>query len=459
VTATLKIYFKKTWDKLAELYGSSIILFVGLMLVLVAIICAALFTFFNSAAPTTLVIAAGENGSVFQRYAEQYKKILAKEGVTLTILPSDGSIDNLKKLADPHTKVDVGFVQSGVVAGIKIDNLMSLGSISYQPLMVFYHGESKRLLSDFEGHKLNIGEEGSGTHALALAILKENGIEPGGNTQLIETMSADPVKDLLEDKIDALFVMGDSASIDLIKTLIKTPGINIYNFTQADGYARRIKYLHKLVLPEGALDLGKNIPVNDLNLIAPSVELIARNNLHPALSDLLLEAAREVHGSSGLFRKSGEFPAPQTQEFHISPDASRYYTSGKSFLYRNFPFWLASLISRLLVILVPIALLLIPALRLAPSVYRLKIQLRIYPFYKALLELERDAFESRLNGSKHQQLMTKLDQMEENLNNIKIPAAFGDLFYGLRGHINFVRNRLMAEQITHMEESGSDVQQ
>jgi TRAP-type uncharacterized transport system substrate-binding protein len=452
---TIKIYFRKTWDKLAELYGSSINFFMALILVIVATLCIALFTFFNSAAPTTLTIAAGEKGSVFQRYAEQYKKILAKEGVTLTIIPSDGSIDNLKKLADPHTKVDVGFVQSGVVQGTKIDDLMSLGSVSYQPLMIFYHGESKHLISDFAGQRLNIGEEGSGTHALALTILKENGIEPGGNTKLIETVSADPVKDLLEDRTDALFVMGDSASIDLIKKLIKTPGINIYNFTQADGYTRRIKYLHKLVLPEGSLDLGKNIPVNDLNLIAPSVELIARDNLHPALSDVLLEAAREVHGSSGLFRKSGEFPTPLTQEFHISPDATRYYTSGKSFLYRNFPFWMASLINRILVILVPVALLLIPALRLAPSIYRWKIQLRIYPFYKALLELERDAFGSPVNDSKRQQIMGNLDQMEENLNKIKIPAAFGDLFYGLRGHINFVRNRLMADQISHLEESGS----
>lgn len=443
-----KAYYKKIWSKLAELYGSSMMLFMAWVLGFVAVVCVALFTFFNSAAPTTITMTSGEEGSIYQKYALQYKKILAKQGVTLVIVPSNGSIDNLKKLVDKRSNIDVGFVQSGVSTGIKIDTLQSLGSVAYQPIIFFYRGENKHLIADFKGQRLNIGELGSGTHALALNILKENGILPGGTTQLIEKPSLDPVKDLLEDKIDAIFVMGDSVSIQLIRTLVKTPGINIFNFTQADGYTRRIKYLHKLVLPEGSIDLGKNIPVNDLNLIAPSVELIARDNLHPALSDVLLDAAQEVHGSAGLFVKSGEFPNLTTQEFQVSTDAIRYYKSGKSFLYRDFPFWIASFINRILVVLVPLLLVLIPAIRLAPSIYRWKIQLSIYPFYRALLELERDAFGAAVNETKRQQIMTNLDELEVKLSKIKVPAAFADMFYGLRGHINFVRTRLISEQIS-----------
>lgn len=443
----LKNNFKKLWAKLAELYGSSMILFMMWLLVAVAIVCIALFTFLNSAAPTTITMAAGEEGSIYQKYALQYKKILAKQGVTLKILSSDGSIDNLKKLSDPKMKVDVGFVQSGVSKGFKVSELQSLGSVAYQPIIFFYRGESKHLISDFKGLRLNIGETGSGTHALALNILKENGIVPGDSTQLIETPSPNPVKDLLEDKIDAIFVMGDSVSIQLIKDLVKAPGINIFNFVQADGYTKRIKYLHKLVLPEGSIDLGKNIPVNDLNLIAPSVELIARDTLHPALSDLLLDAAQEVHGVSSMFAKSGEFPNLTTQEYQISTDAVRYYKSGKSFLYRDFPFWVASFINRILVVIVPLLLILIPAIKLAPSIYRWKIQLSIYPFYKALLELERDAFNSTVNEERRQKILNSLDELEVRLSKIKVPAAFADMFYGLRGHINFVRTRLMSEQI------------
>ena len=429
------------------MYGYGVIIFMVFILGFTIILSIYLFTFFNIGAPTTLTIISGEDGSVFQKYAEQYKKILAKEGVTLTILPSDGSIDNLNKLSDTRVNVDVGFVQSGVADGININHLMSLGSIAYQPIMIFYRGRNKRLISEFNGQRLNIGETGSGTQALALLLLKENGILPNGNTKLIKTLSLDPVKDLLEDKVDALFVMGDSSSISLIKTLIQTPGINIYNFTQADGYTRKSKFLHKLVLPMGALDLGKNIPSSDLNLIAPSVELIVRDKLHPALSDLLLDAAYQVHSASGLFVKSGEFPNGSTQEFNISPEATRYYKSGKSILYRNFPYWMASLFNRIIIILVPLLLILIPAIRLAPSMYKWSIQLRIYPFYKALLELERTAFASDVDVAERQQILKDLDELEINLSRIKFPAAFGDLFYGLRGHINFVRIRLMADKV------------
>lgn len=444
---SLKAHLKKIWSKLTAMYGYGVINAIALIVGFAIILSISLFTFFNIGAPTTLTITSGEAGSVFQEYAEQYKKILAKEGVILTILPSDGSIDNLNKLSDTRVKVDVGFVQSGVADGANVNHLMSLGSIAYQPIMIFYRGKNKRLISEFKGQRLNIGETGSGTQALALLLLKENGILPNGNTKLIETLSLDPMKDLLEDKVDALFVMGDSTSIRLIRTLIQTPGINIYNFTQADGYTRKSKFLHKLVLPEGALDLGKNIPSSDLNLIAPSVELIVRKNLHPALSDLLLDAAHQVHNASGLFVKSGEFPNGSTQEFNISPDATRYYKSGKSILYRNFPYWMASLFNRILVILVPLLLILIPAIRMAPSIYKWSIQLRIYPFYKALLELERTVFAVNVDDTKRQQILTELDQLELNLSRIKIPAAFGDLFYGLRGHINFVRIRLMADKV------------
>ena len=448
----LKAYFKNIWAKLAAIYGSSVLLMMFWVLGVLALICIAVFLFFNSAAPTSLTITTGEEGSIYQKNALKYKAILAREGVTLNIVPSNGSIDNLNKLADKRVNVDIGFVQSGVVGKIMTDKLMSLGSIAYQPMMIFYRGESKNLISDFTGERLNIGELGSGTHSLALSMLKENGILPGGSTELIEKPSINPVEDLLQDKIDAIFVMGDSASLQLIKDLVKTPGINIFNFDQADGYTRRIKYLHKLVLPMGSIDLGKNIPVNDLNLIAPTVELIARNSLHPALSDLLLDAANEVHGSATLFVKSGEFPNLTTQEYRISPDATRYYKSGKSFLYRDFPFWMASFINRILVFLVPLLLILIPAIKLAPSIYRWKIQLAIYPFYKALLELEKDAFGSTNDVDKRHEIMNNLDELEAKLSKIKIPAAFADMFYGLRGHINFVRTRLLAEQIADVTE-------
>ena len=304
------------------------------------------------------------------------------------------------------------------------------------------------LLSQLSGKRLAIGPEGSGTRSLALALLAANGIEPGGATALVDLDAEDAAKALIEGNVDAVFLMGDFASSQLMRKLLRTPGIQLFDFTQADGYTRRIVYLNKLILPKGSIDFGKNIPAHDVYLIGPTVELIARSDLHPALSDLLLEAATEVHGRAGLLKRRGEFPAPLEHEFRISADASRFYKSGKSFLYRSLPFWLASLVNRILVAFVPMVVVLIPGLRIIPVLYRWRIKLRIYRWYRVLLVLEQDLI-AHLASEKREELLGRLDHIEEEVNKMKVPASFADQFYVLRGHISFVRSRLMDSTQSH----------
>ncbi len=410
---------------------------------LIAVVAAlASYGFFRSAPPDTIIITAGPQGSIFQRNAERYRKILARNGVKLRILPSEGSLENLKRLNDPAFRVDVGLVQGGVAGGVDLTRLVSLGSVSYEPLLVFYRAkEPVALLSGFAGRRLAIGPEGSGTRQLALALLKANGIEPGGATPLLGMDSDEAAADLLAGKVDAIFLMGDSANPANIRKLLHAADVRLYDFTQASGYTRRIPYLNKLVLPEGSIDFGRGIPAADISLVAPTVELVAREGLNPALSDLLLEAAREVHGRATLFQRAGEFPAPMEHEFRISEDASRYYKSGKSFLYRNLPFWLASLANRLLLGVLPILILLIPGLRLIPSIYAWHMRSRILRWYGALLALEREVMDG-LSTDSREQLLKRLDAIEHGVSRLKVPVSFGDQFYVLREHINFVRGRI-----------------
>ena len=360
-------FLRRFSARIDGLFGRGLVLTMATVLIVGLALSLAVFIFFNTAAPNTLTITSGPAGSSFSRNAEKYQKILAREGVTLKILPSDGSTQNLKRLTDPQSAVDVGFVLGGEVAGTDVSRLMSLGSINYQPMMIFYQGEVRHLLSEFKGARLDIGAEGSGTRLLALALLKANGIEQKGEASFVEVDASDLVAALQEKRIDAVFVMGDSTSSDVLRKLLRMPEVHLFDVTQADAYIRRISYLNKLVLPKGSLDFGKNIPQDDVHLIGPTVELVARDSLHPALSDLLLEAAREVHSGPGLYRKRGEFPVALENEFRISPDATRYYASGKTFLYRTFPFWVASLIARALAVLIPIALLIIPGIKIAPA--------------------------------------------------------------------------------------------
>ncbi len=401
------------------------------------------FKFIRPAPPDTIIVTGGAKGSSFANAAEKYRAILERNGVKLQILESEGSLDNLRRLRDPAFKVDVGFVQGGLVVDGDAGDLVSLGSLFYVPLVVFYRGEQPiERLSEFKGKRLAIGREGSGTHFLNVLLLRANGVDKTTST-LLDLSGADAAQALLERKIDAALLMGDAATPEIMRKLVHTRGIHMMDFKQADAYSRRFRYLSKLELPMGSIDFAKNMPEQTMTLIAPTVELVARPDLHPALSDLLVEAARETHGRATLLQRAGEFPAPLEHEYPISGDAARYYKSGKGFWYRYLPFWLASLVDRTMVVLVPIVVVLIPGVKLVPALYRWRIRTRIYKRYGELMALEREML-NQTTPEQRTGLGKRLDEIEKRVNGSKMPLPFADQFYVLREHINFVRRRLAA---------------
>ena len=422
---------------IAELFGVSRLVALGMLVFVCLVILAAVVYVKRSAPPHTITITSGPDGSVFQTNACRYASILAQHGIQLKILTSRGSLDNLQRLSDPSFPVDIGFVQGGDTNQVS-GNLVSLGSIAHQPLLVFYRGAPVELLSALIGKRLAIGPVGSGMRSLALALLAANGMEPGRAATLLDWEPQQSSRALLEGTIDAVFLMGESAAPSIMRELLRAPDVHLLNFAEAEAYTRRIGYLSVLRLPRGSIDLGRDIPSRDINLVGPTVELIARKNLHPALSDMLLEAARQVHGRATLLQRKGEFPAPIEHDIPISADATRYYKSGKSFFYRYLPFWLASLTSRIVVVLVPVIVVLIPVLRSIPSIYRWRTRSRIFRWYRALLALER---ELAAESEKRPQLLKRLDEIEQKVNQMKVPAPYADQFYALRGHIDFVQQR------------------
>ena len=444
--ASLRGRLDRVNARLTTLVGRGLPISLGLVVALSIAVGVLAFLYLNSAPPTTLTMASGPDGSSFRNVAEQYRKILAREGVALKIVATQGSRDNLARLADPKGAVDVGFVVGGETAGHDISHLVSLGSVSYQPMMIFYRGRTKTLLSEFKGQRLDIGPEGSGASALAQRLFEANGIQAGDGTRIGHAPSEESVKELLAGRIDALFAMSDSTPTATMRQLLRDPDIHLYHFVQAEGYAHRITWLNRLLLPRGAIDFGEDIPAEDVALVAPTVELVARDSLHPALSDLLLEAAREVHGRAGLYKKAGEFPKPQEHEFAISKDASRYYASGRGFFYRTFPFWIASLIERLLAIVVPMTIILVPGIKIAPMVFRWRMESRIYRWYGVLQRIEREAGQAPLDAARCDELQRQLDRVEDTVRTLAVPPAFGDLQYDLRQHIAIVREHLQARR-------------
>ncbi|MES1207614.1 MAG: TAXI family TRAP transporter solute-binding subunit [Pseudomonadota bacterium] len=411
---------------------------------LVAILGAAVWVAVKSlrfAPPSIIRFTSGPDSSSYRNQAEKYKKIIERYGVKVEVLPSRGALENLQRLANPTVKADVGFVQGGLSDGIDTSNLVSLGSVFAQPMMVYGRSaEPVELLSQFKGKRLAIGPEGSGTRVLALKILKANDMDQPP-TVLVDLGGEEASKALIAGTIDAAFLMGDSATPQVMRSLRAVPGIELTSFRQADGYLRKFRFLSKLTLPEGAMDLAKNYPPRTMQLVGPTVELVAREDLHPALSDLLIRAAREIHGGPGLFRTAGEYPAPMARDFAISQDAERYYKSGEQFLYKRLPFWLASLIDRLLVLVVPLLVVIVPATKIVPAIYRWRVRSRIYRWYGALMAIEREMLLHRTDEARAA-ILKRIDDIARAVDELKTPLSFADQLYVLRDHVATVRRRL-----------------
>ncbi len=433
----------KLVSALIETFGFSPLIASLVALFLCVLAAAAVVWLWLSAPPRAITIASGPEGSSFHRYAESYRERLAARGITVNIVPTGGSADNLKRLLDRTSGVDLGFVQGGLVSE-KPAALVSLGSVAIQPVWVYHRGTVKiSRLSELAGKRIGIGTPGSGTHTLATALLKENGIT-GAPTTLVERPAEGAAADLLANKLDAVFLMGEAAPLQTLRTLMRAPDIQMFSFTQAEAFTRRIRYLNRIVVPQGAFDLGINLPAQDVQLVGPVVELVARKGFNAAVTDILLDAAREVHGRAGPMARRGEFPAPLERDFTLSEDAVRFYKSGLGFTYRVIDsFWAASLVNRVVVAIVPLILIVIPAIRILPIAYRWSVNLRIYRCYRPLLQLEREA-RWPITAEQATELLGRLDEIESEVRALKVPASFAFQFYALREHVAWVRGRLQA---------------
>ncbi len=344
--------------------------------------------FIKPAPPRQIFFSSGGTGGAYTMFAAAYKPILARYGIELVELPSQGAVENLRRLMDPREQVDVGFVQGGLGLGIDAPGLVSLGSVYYEPLWVFHRGKEIDDLNQLRGQRIAVGGEGSGTRKLALDLLAAHQMTEGA-TRLEPLGGFAAVEALAAGRVDAIFLVGPVNSGAVWQALF-TPGLKLMSMSRADAYVRRHPYLAKLTLPRGTVDLVRNIPPAETVLVAPKATLVAREDFHPALIDLLLQAATEVHGPPGIFHRAGEFPNPHQVDFPLSREAARYHNSGTRFLQRYLPFWAATLVDRLIVMLIPVIALLIPAMKVLPALYGWRVRSRVYKWYGELKFLERE---------------------------------------------------------------------
>jgi TRAP transporter TAXI family solute receptor len=409
----------------------------------IAVLCVLAYLLVDPTPPRQVTLATGQENSAYEELGKKYAASLARQGIKVTLVRSLGSQENLQRLNEG--KVDIAFVQSGSTDQDEAQRkgLVSIGSLFTEPVWLFLRdGVKVDKLTDLKGLKINLGPEGTGVPKLFRQVLSLNGVEPAElSIGLLENTPA--TVELLEGRIDGLVFSSGPDSL-MVQMLLQTPGIRLFDFAQAEAYSRRLPFVTPVVLPRGIVDVGRDIPAQDYHLIAPTATLVAREDLHPALIDLFVQSASTIHGGTGWFQQQGQFPSARYTEIPVAREAAKFYKDGPPMLQRYMSFWLANFFDRMWVVVVALAALILPLSKVVPPLYVWRIRSRVYRWYGQLRTVEQELEAAQGEGREQvcAGLLQRLDEIEEMVNQISIPLAFADGLYGLRSHINFVRQRV-----------------
>jgi len=396
------------------------------------------YQFVSPPPPKKITITTGAETGAYFKIAQQYRTELAKEGIDLEVISSSGSGENISRLIKKES--DLAFIQGGTG---KDEALSSLGSLYYEPLWIFIRKEVKaEKLTDLSGLRIANGPEGSGTRILTTQLLERNQIS-NPSAQLLPFSAVDAAKALINSEIDVVMMVASSDS-DSVKKLLKNEQIKLLNLIRADAYTRLLPYLSNITLAEGIIDLKNNIPSQPVSLLAPSANLIVQEDFNPALTILLLRAAKKIHSDTSIFAASGKFPSSQFTAYPISEVAERFHSVGPPFLMRFLPFWPAVFIDRMIVMLVPLLALLLPLGKIMPPLYRWRIRSKIYRWYKELQEVDDEVHGELISTVQLEKLNDELTKIENEVNKVKTPLSYADQVYNLLLHIDLVRKKLNA---------------
>lgn len=422
----------------------------GPMLLGFILICGLAYWWVDPAPDRVIDMSTGPEQGSYTRFAKAYAAELAKNQVNLRIQTSQGSQQNLQRISDPDSVVELGFVRSGSTdpATAAEQGLMSLGGLFYEPIWIFYRSkQTYTSLRDLRGKQISLGAEGSGLHRIFSQMLALNGLQDS-DVNLSRDQDEQAMQDFLNGKLDVL-VLSTASDSPVVQQLLQTKGVQLFDFVQAEAYTRRLPYLSQITLPRGIIDIGADLPARDYHLLSTTVTLVAHESLHPALVSLMLQAVQKVHSRADWFSDQNEFPSERYSEIPVSHDAEKYYKNGPPVLQRYLPFWIANFIERMWLVVVALGALLLPLSKVIPPLYVWRIRSRIYRWYGELRDIEQslDGSAGETQAGSLQQSMQRLDQIEQTVNGIEVPLSYAEELYGLRSHIDLVRKRIASQVV------------
>ena len=430
-----------------------LIISAGPFIVLTLVLLWLAYLILDPTPPAKVVMATGSEQGAYAEFGKRYATELARYGIKVELRTTAGAAENRRLLRDANSGVDIAFMQSGAGDAIyAVDEdksgrpLFSIGNLFLEPVWLFYRADAAQRthsddtldrLQQIVPLSLNIGAPGSGAANLLDKLLNANKIDPA-QMKLQRLPPTPAVVALLGGEVDALAFVSSPESA-LVRMLLQTPSVQLFEFPQADAYARRFEFLTAVTMPRGTVDLAQDVPASDVRLVAATASLVTTERFHPALVQLFVQAAQRIHGESSWFGPAGEFPNGAASEFPIAKEAARFYRDGPPLLQRYLPFWMANLIDRMWVVLASIIVILIPLSRIVPPLYAFRIRSRVFRWYRQLREIEEASAQPDVKPA---ELLPKLDQLEHRVEKVSVPLSYAEELYALRGHIDMVRKKL-----------------
>ncbi|MDT7521258.1 TAXI family TRAP transporter solute-binding subunit [Rhodoferax sp. TBRC 17198] len=426
------------WDLFTS---ASPLLFAGAGLIWLA------YWWLNPMPPKQLTLLTGPEQSAYAEMGDQYAKLLRQHGITVQLVPTEGSADNLRRLQ--AGEADAGFVQGGSATAPTDDDteeLLTLGNLFVEPVWLFYRAQSAANISEtgrlqslnqLSSLRINAGTAGSGVPPLMDTLLDMHRMDPK-KIKISHLEQTPATVQMLQGKLDAV-VFASAPQAPMVQMLLQTPGIRLMDFPQNEAYARRLPFITPVTLPRGVVDLARNIPAQDVHLIATTTSMLVRESLHPGLRQLLSQATVQTHGQSGWFQRTREFPNASNSEFPLAPEAERTLKNGIPSLQRYIPFTLANLVERMWLALGIIIAVLLPLGKIAPPLYAYRVRSRVFRWYGELRDIE-----SRLEAHPEdkEKLLEELNEIEAKVEKVILPLSYADELYALRNNIGLVRQRL-----------------
>ena len=395
--------------------------------------------FIEPSSKKEITIATGSMDGEYYNTALKYKEVLEKQKVKVNILTSNGSMENIQLLNEE--KADIAFAQNGIDSLKKQTQIKAIASIYYEPLWIFYKKDAAKMdyLIQLISKKISIGKENSGTEDLALKMLNDNGINKE-NTQLLSTSTQEAKDLLIKGEIDAMFIVS-SPNSKVIRELLENPDISLFSFKRAKAYSRKYTFLESTPLYEGTIDLYRNLPSEDINLLSTTANLIVRNGFSDELTRLILKEIKKVHNKKELFEAANQFPNIENLTIDINEDADRYFTYGDTWLEKIFPYWIASNIDRLSILLIPLITLMIPLSKGFFPLYRWSIRSKIYKWYEQIHKIDLIAeYESQ---DKLQDCLTQITILKKEIKQeTKVPLSYMGEYYDLIMHLELIISKI-----------------